>query len=289
MPSRPVVHAAVSLGAVVAFTASGVGGQGWDHLGWTMALLWCGLMALALLPPLMGGRYAVRASRAFERAERDRRALMDRLVEERMDERLRIANELHAGLLQDLVALQREAESVVVAMIGCDDASVARASLLATAVSGAISDVCDVIADVGGSTADEHGLVPALQHFAELFARRTRIDVIVDGSGVDDARIPAPIARLLYECGQEALTNVGRHARAGRVWIELRHEGAELELGVRDDGVGWHNGLGCRRPRPGLGLHLMRDRLALHGGTCWVDSSPGEGVRLVVRVPSTRP
>jgi signal transduction histidine kinase len=254
-----------------------------------MALLWCGLMALALPPPLMGENYAVRASGALDRAERDRRVLVDRLVEERMDERLRIANELHAGLLQDLVALQRDAESVAVAMIGCDDASVARASLLATAVSRSISDVSDVIADVGGSTVDDHGLVPALQRFAELFARRTRIDVIVDGSGVDDTQIPAPIARLLYECGQEALTNVGRHARAGRVWIELRHEGAVLELGVQDDGVGWPEGFERRRPRPGLGLHLMRDRLALHGGACWVDGSPGQGVHLVVRVPSTLP
>jgi len=85
---------------------------------------------------------------------------------------------------------------------------------------------------------------------------------------------------------QEALTNVARHARATDVSIEMRQQGRELVLTVRDNGVGF--------PDPSLrqdgryGLLGIRERAYMLGGRIEVDNPPGGGGRLTVHLPLAR-
>jgi signal transduction histidine kinase len=244
--------------------------------GWTVVplVLW-----------LVAGQYAVRASQELERLRRDGRILSDRLIEERERERLRIASELHAGLLQDLAALMHDAENLAVAVIGRDETgALARASTLWRTANHSSSVVRDAIANARRITIDADGLAPTVHHFAAVFGRRTDIRVVVHSSGIDGIRLPSTTAQLVYECFQEALTNVGRHARASAARVELSHKGAVVELCVQDNGVGRRDDADADRERPRLGLQLTRDRLALVGGACWIDSSR-RGTRFVVRVP----
>jgi signal transduction histidine kinase len=94
---------------------------------------------------------------------------------------------------------------------------------------------------------------------------------------------PMPTRLLLFRIAQEALANVGKHARAGAVKVTLARRDDGVEVRVADDGVG------LRRPRsdPGhLGVTLMRERAEYAGGWFRLDSTPGAGTTVTVWVPS---
>jgi signal transduction histidine kinase len=97
------------------------------------------------------------------------------------------------------------------------------------------------------------------------------------------------IETTLYRVLQEALTNVWRHAGASRVSVILEQADG-VQLIVEDDGSGFDAGSGNDDASHGrFGLLGMRERIALIGGTLNIESTPGEGTTLYVRVPLTRP
>jgi two-component system sensor histidine kinase UhpB len=94
--------------------------------------------------------------------------------------------------------------------------------------------------------------------------------------------LTADVALCLYRVTQEALTNVIRHARARAVRVGLSRTGPDVELSVVDDGVGFVTG---ERIGSGLGLRSIDERVRLAAGHVAVDSRPGHGTSLVVRIP----
>ena len=88
----------------------------------------------------------------------------------------------------------------------------------------------------------------------------------------------------------EALTNAARHARARHVWVDLRQRDEEVELVVRDDGVGFDLAEARRRGVGGLsfGLLGMQERIELLGGQFEIDTAPGRGTVLRIRLPASR-
>ncbi|GIJ45977.1 hypothetical protein Val02_28630 [Virgisporangium aliadipatigenens] len=92
--------------------------------------------------------------------------------------------------------------------------------------------------------------------------------------------VPPTVGDALYLIVTEALTNVLRHAGAGRCAVRITR-GEALEVEVRDDGVGMPDGV----PRPGVGLRSMAARARALGGTCRVESVAGVGTRVRVRLP----
>lgn len=86
---------------------------------------------------------------------------------------------------------------------------------------------------------------------------------------------------------QEALTNVLRHARARNVWVELRERDGEVEVGIRDDGIGFDQETARMRARRGesFGLLGIRERVELLGGRTDIQSRPGQGTSIRVRFP----
>jgi len=90
------------------------------------------------------------------------------------------------------------------------------------------------------------------------------------------------VALLLYECTQEALTNVVRHAGASHIDLRLHRLGDSVELLVRDNGQGPpQNG----EPGVHLGLTLTKDKVALVGGGAWFEGCDDGGAQVVVRIP----
>jgi signal transduction histidine kinase len=99
--------------------------------------------------------------------------------------------------------------------------------------------------------------------------------------------IPQPIPRdpalCLFRVAQEALGNIGRHARARQVEISVREVDGGLQLAVRDDGCGFDPA--AQRGSPSLGLASMRERVHLLGGELDIDSAPGHGTTILAWVP----
>jgi two-component system NarL family sensor kinase len=99
--------------------------------------------------------------------------------------------------------------------------------------------------------------------------------------------LPAVAKTVLFRIAQEALTNIAKHAQAGRVAVLLRF-GAEggVALQVTDDGQGFDSEAVHSHPERGLGLRSMRERLAAIGGQLQVESRPGHGTQIEAEVPA---
>lgn len=249
------------------------------HLGW-----WA---VAPFLIPLLFARYALRHSKELEQTERERRVLADRLIDERERERARIASDMHDLVLQRLAAVQIQADNISSAL---DAGSVPQAELLAATVkqevAGAIGDIRTAIADLRRSALDGSDLAGTLDRYVRAFKAETAIDVRLDvdlgANGAPAAPVPLPLALLLYECAQEALTNVVRHAGASVVDLSLRRLGDSLELKVRDNGRGPS---GNGQSGVHLGLTLTKDKVGLAGGGAWFEGCEGGGAQVVVRIP----
>lgn len=119
----------------------------------------------------------------------------------------------------------------------------------------------------------EQGLGPALSSLADRAGVPVRLDVRAD-------RLPPAIETSVYFVCSEALTNVGKYARASRVDVEVRAHDNLLTLIIADDGVGGAN------PSAGSGLKGMADRIEALGGRLVVQSTPGMGTRLTANIPT---
>jgi two-component system sensor histidine kinase UhpB len=131
---------------------------------------------------------------------------------------------------------------------------------------------------------DDLGLVPALDFLAEGVAKRTGLDIVVDGSL--SVRAPSATETGIYRIVQEALNNVVRHARASRVEIRLRDEAGELHCSIKDDGIGFDvAGEPAAPGTRGLGLSGIRERIDALGSVLNVTSAPGQGTELRFTIP----
>jgi len=104
---------------------------------------------------------------------------------------------------------------------------------------------------------------------------------------LEGKRLTPEIETTLYRVVQEALTNVARHAQATRVSVVLEWR-REVVLFVEDNGAGFDTEAALASTER-LGLRGMRERLALAGGTLVIESEPGKGTTLIVRIPLPAP
>ena len=119
------------------------------------------------------------------------------------------------------------------------------------------------------------------------FEERTGIEVVAR-LGEDLRELSPNLATTLYRIVQEALTNITRHAHATRVRVEMERSGGELELAIRDNGVGFPKERRSRNPGS-FGLLGIRERVLMLGGQISVGNAPEGGALLVVRVPMVQP
>src|SRR5262249_19798280 len=132
------------------------------------------------------------------------------------------------------------------------------------------------------STLEDLGLIAALKAECDRFSQQDSIRVDVKLSEIPEP-VPAETALGLLRVTQEALRNVGRHAKPRTVDVSLRHVDSGLQLAVRDDGVGFDSA--SQRANPHLGLASMRERVQFLGGELDVDSEPGRGTTILAWVP----
>ena len=210
------------------------------------------------------------------------------LAEER--ERRRLACHLHDHVGQTLAAAQMRLDAIPDAPGG---------AALAQAVAGvgdlieqAIGHTRSLTADLSPPVLYEAGFEAALEWLADRVGRQYGLRVEVDAAG--GPHVPRPTALpdwlrgLLFQAVRELLTNVAKHARAGRARVSVDTAGRSVRVCVEDDGVGFDPTASPPSPprgRGGFGLFNLRERLRSSGGSVTVDSAPGRGTRAEIRVP----
>ena len=137
----------------------------------------------------------------------------------------------------------------------------------------------------------EGGLARALREYIEDWSERAHVPVDYECRGLRGKRLPALIETTLYRVAQEALANIEKHAHARRVSVLLERDEALARLTVEDDGCGFDADTLPQLPdtSPHLGLLGMRERVALAGGTFLIESAPGAGATIPVRIPMPSP
>lgn len=131
---------------------------------------------------------------------------------------------------------------------------------------------------------DDLGLVPALRFLADRVSKRSELSIQVESS--PGGRYAPNVEVAVYRIVQEALTNVTKHGRARRVRVQITHAGKNLHCVVYDDGVGFDvPAVLSRAGHKGLGLVGIRERLGAVGGTMQIESKPGRGTALQIRIP----
>ncbi|MGH7757822.1 MAG: sensor histidine kinase [Candidatus Dormibacteria bacterium] len=198
-----------------------------------------------------------------------------------LEERTRIARDIHDEPVQALIHLARRLE-VMAAAPGraASAAGLEETRSLAVAVVDGLRQLSE---GLRSEVLEREGLVPALQDLGRRFARRTGLRVRVSRRG---APVPVDLAlgRDLLRLAQEALSNVERHAQADSVRISLTYRSGEIRLRVSDNGVGFVSSGPSAAPA-GLGTVGMQERVTRHGGQLQLTSAPGRGTTVEAVVP----
>ena len=207
-----------------------------------------------------------------------------RLVSAHDQERRRISRDIHDHLGQQMTALRLTLESID----GPRDPDssgrdgVERARQLAADIDQSLDFLTWELRPVGGL--EEFGLAIALQDLVSGWSERFGIGADFQGPTPETLRLSTDVAANLYSVAQEALHNVVKHARAGHVSVSLDVGDHETVVKVKDDGRGFDaSGPSAKQ---GLGLISMRERATLCGGTVDIDSAPGRGTTVCVRIPN---
>jgi len=208
-----------------------------------------------------------------------RQQLLERLVTATEEERRRIARELHDVLGQHITALRMAFEAAQPQ----DDAL----SGMSAMVQRLDETVDRLTMELRPPALDHLGLHGAITSLAQEFSAATGIRVDVHLPGVDGDRFNDAIETTLYRVVQEALNNVRKHAGASTVSIILERDGDVLRMIIEDNGRGFDvdGALAAMPGRGHFGLIGMRERLALMRGSLDIESQPGSGTTIYVRVP----
>jgi signal transduction histidine kinase len=257
-------------GAVLDFSVA----PAYYQTGWFAAVLAATLITLAW------GAHRVRL-RIVERHERQISALNERLMKAQEQERIRIAGELHDGVMQDMLA--------VTMMLGTAKRRIPESSDANATIDKAQQKLIQAGTDLRQLSHDLHppllqeaGLPRAVQSYCEQFSAASGIPVECDA----DERVgelSRGAALALFRILQEALGNAAKYAAAKHITVRLARSERSVSLSVSDDGVGFD--ASRLATGGGLGLVMMRERATQLNGHFSFESAPGRGTTIRVVVP----
>ena len=196
-------------------------------------------------------------------------------------ERARWARELHDETLQNLAALR-----IGLAAQLREDDPATLTDVVREAVGHLESEIANLrslITELRPTVLDDIGVQAAIDDLAERAARDgLKVELAIDLSSEEAERHSTELETALYRITQEALTNARKHGGAHRAQIEIQAYDDYVHLTVYDDG----HGFDPDTKTDGFGLHSMRERAELLGGTLQINSTPGRGTEITVDLPT---
>jgi signal transduction histidine kinase len=205
------------------------------------------------------------------------------LAAAREEEREILCYDLHDGLTQYVLAAQMHLDTFSALRSEEPERAEQELAQARARVREAVKEIHRVIANLNLTVSYETSLSQALQQYVTGLAETQRwacdFDDHLYGRRLD------PCAEMMaFRIVQEALTNAAKHSQTERVRISLATEGGCLVVGVRDWGIGF-DPASVQQDPPGVGLRSLCARARLLGGTCDINSAPGEGTQVTVRLP----
>jgi signal transduction histidine kinase len=203
-----------------------------------------------------------------------------------LDERQRMAREIHDTLAQELAAMIRQLQAADRAREQPEQWQ-RHMNQVQTLARNSLAEARRSVRALRPEPLEHSRLPDAIAEMAQAWAKTSLIPTTVETTGTPFQMIPG-IEVALFRVAQEALANVASHARASRAGITLSYLDDVVLLDIRDDGGGFDPASVAPRGDGGFGLGTMRQRLLGVGGTLEIESGPGEGTAIAASVPAIR-
>ena len=249
---------------------------------------WAEVLVTALREPdgrLVGHSVVTHDVTEHRRHAELRARLLEQVIAAREEEQRRIARALHDEAGHSLTSLLVGLRTLEAAP-SIESAREQMADLR-RATARTLDEVGRLARGLRPAVLDELGLVPAIEQLALDYSQASGVAVDVSAVGFGAKRLSPVVETTVYRVVQEALTNTAKHAGARTASVVLRLRREVVQAIVTDDGCGFDVDATLRTPPAWahLGLHGMRERAALVGGMVTIESTPGEGTTIYVRVP----
>ena len=196
-----------------------------------------------------------------------------------MEERNRLARDLHDSAKQKAFAALAQLGTVNGIAGAVPQGADPHLTEAETLVYEVIQELNFLIQEIYPIALQEKGLPAVLREY--VFEWENRNDAMINLSIQNERELPLELEQAVYRVIQEALANVSRHSRAGRVDLSLVYNGDMLQVMMADDGRGFD----INKKATGLGFRSMRERIGSIRGNFQVQSAPGQGTRILVQIP----
>jgi signal transduction histidine kinase len=209
--------------------------------------------------------------------------LARKLAHVQEEERRLIGLDLHDGLTQILLSANMHLNTLDSLANGLEGQLRTELALGRARLQEAINEARQVAAELRPTVLEDFGLVGGLRHYAAELSRRENWQLEFSAQP-GEVKLPATLERAVFRIAQEALSNARKYASSTRIRIVLQMLDNDLRLEVQDWGQGFDEATLSKESQR-LGIVGMRERAALLNGECWVNSQPGAGTLIQVRVP----
>src|SRR5262245_24593771 len=198
-------------------------------------------------------------------------------------ERARIARELHDAISQDLFSLRLLAGGLRKAL-PADSPLAPQVHTMQQTTAQTMHEMQALLLELRPVALQDAGLIPALQELCRAYQERVGVTIDAD---LEPIALTPEAEHAVLRIVQEALANAVKHAQPTRIRLRLGHHDGQVAVTVVDDGAGFDPSLA--QQRHGMGLGLMRERVAELGGTLQLDSTPGQGTSVQILLPRGQP
>ncbi len=202
-----------------------------------------------------------------------------------MEERTRLANELHDSLAQSLASLKFQVRVLDELLHSGSEAALwQEMELIENSLDEAYTELRELIAHFRAPV-DKRGLLPAVEQAVERFRRNSGISAFLQIEW-DGVNLPAEVEIQVLRIIQEALANIRKHSEANAVRVMLRSgDDRHYMILIEDDGIGIQSRVLDSGPGEHLGLKIMQERATRIGGELKIESDSGEGTRIILSFP----
>ncbi|MGI6206572.1 MAG: ATP-binding protein [Anaerolineae bacterium] len=196
-----------------------------------------------------------------------------------MEERTRLARDLHDSVKQQVFAISMQLAAAQALLESDPQAASARLEEAARLTQQAQRELTGLVRQLRPAALEGRSLAQALREHIPSWSGQTGVQVRLQVHG--ERPLPVDVEHALFRVAQEALSNVARHSEAGSASVTLEWQEDGFSVSVSDDGKGFDP----TTTGPGLGLKSMRERVEALGGRMEVRSAPGHGTTLTFRFP----